>query len=564
MTPGKTALALAACCACCLALFLGKAFHIDDPLFVWAGRHIHDHPTNFYGFRVNWGTNEIPMWEETRNPPLACYYIAGAGSLFGWGEVGLHAAFLVPAAAAVWGTYRLALHLCARPALAALTTLATPAFLVSSTNVMCDTLMLAFWVWAVHLWIDGLARRKLTVLCLAGLFIALGTLTKYFAISLVPLLFLYAVVERRRPGLWLAALAIPLAVMAGYQYLTYSLYGQDLLSEAVGYAGGVQAKAAAHISFGSKAIVGLAFTGGCIAPVLCFTPLLWSRRDIAAALGVVGVFMWALYFIGHLGPFRLVLDDQSVRWGVIAQAAIFAAGGVSLLALAALDMHAHWDARSLLLFTWIVGTFVFTAFVNWTINARSILPAVPAAAILIMRRIDQNQRFPAGAWSWRIGAPLVPAAAIALVVAIADYRQADATRRAAEMVYSRLGGDAAKLWFEGHWGFKYYLQALGGRSLAMDDIHCEPGDVVVMPLNNYGLFLLPNDTYKEIEPIRVEALPWLATMHYLTGAGFYANRIGPLPFAFGIVPPEDCRVFRVTRPVHGKLEFPQWVLPHLF
>src|SRR4051812_34039948 len=38
----------------CLAPFLGKAFHIDDPLFIWAGKQIAQHPGNPYGFTVNW------------------------------------------------------------------------------------------------------------------------------------------------------------------------------------------------------------------------------------------------------------------------------------------------------------------------------------------------------------------------------------------------------------------------------------------------------------------------------------------------------------------------------
>ncbi len=46
----------------CLTPFLGKAFHIDDPLFIWAGKQIAQHPGNPYGFTVNWYTapQQIP------------------------------------------------------------------------------------------------------------------------------------------------------------------------------------------------------------------------------------------------------------------------------------------------------------------------------------------------------------------------------------------------------------------------------------------------------------------------------------------------------------------------
>jgi len=40
----------------------------------------------------------------------------------------------------------------------ALAAVLTPVFLVSSTNVMCDTMMLCFWVWAIVYWRRGLER----------------------------------------------------------------------------------------------------------------------------------------------------------------------------------------------------------------------------------------------------------------------------------------------------------------------------------------------------------------------------------------------------------------------
>ena len=41
-------------------------------------------------------------------------------------------------------------------------------------------------------------------------------------------------------------------------------------------------------------------------------------------------------------------------------------------------------------FLWVIGTFLFAAFLNWTVNARSLLPLTPAVAILMTRRLEQN------------------------------------------------------------------------------------------------------------------------------------------------------------------------------
>jgi 4-amino-4-deoxy-L-arabinose transferase-like glycosyltransferase len=143
----------------CLAPFVAKAFHIDDTLFLWAAKHIQTHPVDFYGFTANWYGTEMPMYSIQQNPPLVSYYIAIVALLFGWNEVVLHLAFLIPGVGLSLGTYYLARQLCQRPHLAALmAVLLTPVFLVlvSSTNVMCDVMMVAFYVWAVVLWLRGL------------------------------------------------------------------------------------------------------------------------------------------------------------------------------------------------------------------------------------------------------------------------------------------------------------------------------------------------------------------------------------------------------------------------
>ena len=125
-----------------LGPFLAKSFNIDDPLFLWTARQIQAHPANPYGFDLNWYGYESPMWEVTKNPPLACYFLAAAAAILGWGEMALHFAFLLPAVAAILGTFRLARRLCQRPLLAARRggdsgNLSVGSSLVSEANSCC-------------------------------------------------------------------------------------------------------------------------------------------------------------------------------------------------------------------------------------------------------------------------------------------------------------------------------------------------------------------------------------------------------------------------------------------
>ena len=180
-----------------LVPFLAKPFNIDDPLFIWSARQIRAHPLDPYGFNVEWGWTRFPMWQVTENPPLAGYFIALASVFFGWGEIGLHLAFLLPAIALILGTHRLAKNFCNRPALSAFVTLFAPVVMVSSLTVMCDVTMLAFWVWAVIFWMEGIEQEKAGKLAISGILIAAGEMTKYYGACLMPLLAIHGLASRR-------------------------------------------------------------------------------------------------------------------------------------------------------------------------------------------------------------------------------------------------------------------------------------------------------------------------------------------------------------------------------
>ena len=95
-----------------------------------------------------------------------------AAKFLGWTELAMHGAFLVPAVAAVLGTFFLAQRLSGSPLLGALLMLFTPVFLVSATTVMCDVWLLALWVWSVDCWLRGLERDSYWLLLLASLLAA--------------------------------------------------------------------------------------------------------------------------------------------------------------------------------------------------------------------------------------------------------------------------------------------------------------------------------------------------------------------------------------------------------
>ena len=95
--------------------FAAKPVHVDDPLFLWSAQQIRRDPADFFGCQVNWNGELKPFSEITKNPPLACYLLAGWSLLVGWSEIGLHIAFCLQAVIAAWGIYYLARRFCRHP-----------------------------------------------------------------------------------------------------------------------------------------------------------------------------------------------------------------------------------------------------------------------------------------------------------------------------------------------------------------------------------------------------------------------------------------------------------------
>ena len=523
-----------------LAPFLAKPFNIDDPLFIWVAQQIYLHPGNPYGFDVNWAQTVFPMWNVTQNPPLACYYLALAAGVFGWSEIGLHFAFLLPAIAVVLGTRRLAGNFCRHPGLAALATLFTPVFLVSSMTVMCDVLMLAFWVWAAVLWVEGMERDDFGWLALSGLCMAGAELTKYYGVCLMPLLAAYGLLQQRRAGRWMVYLLIPLVTVYGYQLATVSLYGHNLLLRATAFTAFVKEE----FGFNKTAatLTALTFTGGCAAVAVFFAPLLWRRWKLAALGGGAVVIAAGLLLIRAHGK-----DDGSTPWSSPAlvnfQIIVWAAGGITVLALAGTDLFQRRNAGAWLLFLWVAGTFLFTAFCNWTVNGRSILPLVPAVGILIVRRLEDNFPMEHGVWSRGVIICLAASAALSLLVMRADFLFARAARDSAREACSKLMVRGRTLWFQGNWGFQFYMETGGARAIDLAHPVLKPGDTFVVPANNTNLRSPRLDLTHPREIIFVPKSRFLATMEKSTGAGFYASIESPLPFAFGEVRPERTVVF---------------------
>lgn len=512
--------------------FVGKAFHIDDPIFLWTAEQIAHAPLDFSGFDVNWYGVLEPMHGINKNPPLVSYYLAVMGSLFGWSETALHLSMFGPALGFAFGVSRLAGMLKASPLVAGAIAVCTPAFLVSATSLMSDVGMLALWCWALVFFLRGFESERLLDWIVAGVLVGLCIMTKYFGLALLPLMALYGLA--RRPGVlgWWASIAVGLAIAVAFDVYTHALYGLHPLLDVMGYA--TTREGLYSVPFEMRAAVGALFLGGCTVGTLLFAPLLWKSRGLLG-LGFAASLMAILCV--------WVFADQNLDTGIKLHQAVFAAAAVHLVAVALREFARERSPDVLLLVAWLFGVFVFASFTNWTTNGRSILPAIPAIAILLARALAGAD----AARAWVVVPVLALSLLLSLAVANADAKLAGSARSAAQQLVERHREGTGRLYFQGSWGFQRYMEQAGVAKMALGQTAFEPGDRIILPGNNTNLIRIPEGRAKRIAVESFAKSEWISILSHPRSAGFYASVWGSLPYSFGATVNERYGVYEFTR-----------------
>jgi 4-amino-4-deoxy-L-arabinose transferase-like glycosyltransferase len=545
-----------------LALFLpfaNKAFHIDDPIYIWVAQHIQHNPCDFYGFSVNWYWTEAPMALVNKNPPLFSYYLAMVGSILGWSEVVMHLASIALIVILTIGIYQLAGLMRAKPLQATLLSVCTPVFLLSGTTVMVDMAMMASFVWAIYLWIWCLENKRHSIwLVIASLLVAVSGLTKYFGLTLIPLLSIYCIWQRYALKRWLPFLIIPVILFALYEWGTYRLYGTGLITDAAEYAVSTRQLLQSNSQSNMKdaILIGLSFMGGGILTPLAFAPMLLNRRRWVIGFGVMIIVILLInsgFSNNHNNP-------QS--WPAFAQLSIFIMTGIGLLVVTVAELWHERDAKTVLLFCWIFGTFIFASLINWNVSGRNILPITPAIGIVIAKRLH-NTSVPSKTFSW-VGffLPFTLVLSISILVSYADYHYANEVRSVAQRIGQLKSDSGRKLWFQGHWGFQYYLEQAGGTAIDFTETKLNPDDLIASPKFNSNVRIPKENYFDTVQEMYIYPLAWLSTFNYYAGAGFYSSTMGPLPYTFSNnIKPELCQVLRPRIPLEMFVYYTLPVMP---
>lgn len=534
-----TGLGLGAITFICLVPFFGKAFHIDDPIFLWPAQQILAGNPRPLAAPVNWYGQTSTLAEVTNHFPFVSWLMVPVIAVAGWSEPALHAEFALFAALAIAGMYALAKSIGEHSLVAALLLLTSPAFFVSATTVMSDVPMLCFWIWSIVFWIWAMRDDRPWMFLISSALITAATLSKYPALAIVPLLAVAGTSKRHL--LWqIVSLAIPVLVVLGVQAATHHMYGQGIVGVAITYAIG---RGNMINALPSELLNGLCFVGGCFPAV----PIMWSfswdrRRAIAAAIAAAVLIAAILFFAPRLIPVESI--DQKHLPLINAHAIVFSLLGAASLCMAAIELANIRDRLARLLGLWVLGVFVFASLINWTTNARSVLPMGPALVILALRA----RRFARPAFfDFRIAAPLGISAMLSLILATADLQIANASRDAANLIQARARTFHHTLWFAGHWGFQWYMQQSGGVPVDYSTSLLRAGDLLVEPRESPNVEPMPPGTTRALDVIDEPVLGWISTINIPFGAAFYSSAAGPLPYVFAPMAPQRFTVYRITQ-----------------
>ncbi|MFA6317339.1 MAG: glycosyltransferase family 39 protein [Elusimicrobiota bacterium] len=511
--------------------FLGKAYHMDEPVFLATAARLAADPLRPGNFAYNWYGVSEPMARINSNPPLLPYLLAPVLALTGGGEALTRLAFQPFDLLAAVSLYLLAGRFLRRPLLPVLIVLAGPAYLVNMGHLMAEKPAFSL----------GCAGLYALVRALEGG----GAPWERGAMALLAL----AMLAKTGAVLFLAPAAVLLlragrGAEASFGFCCWTLLpalaaalGQDLLG--LGGAGatlGVLRRSYGMTDWPYKVRAFLCFTGAC-GVVTAFWPLLALRRRpllLAGAAACAGIFLLPSFDV------RPVLGlDRAI--GLLAAAG--AAAGFLCLA----DSRGRRSAGGPLWLAWIAAASVLQLFFYWGVLARIALFMVPPLVFGLAERLEEDLE--PRALTPLYAASLSLALGLGLGGAWVDRRYADSQKRFAQEVAAPAIAAGRRVFFAGHWGLQYYMEKVG--AVPLDEARggyeaMKPGDLLVLSRVNSNNSLLGEPKLSQGHVIRHDrriivtaALPLRLLSGWTGQGGFYADSWGFLPWSFSREPVDE-------------------------
>ncbi len=520
--------------------FVYKAFHLDDTVFVWLAREKLNNPLALglpdHGYEGNF----FSLYLDT-HPPLLTSYLSLLIRMFGGSsEAGLHIGLIIFPTLAAVSMFFLARRFTDRPLTAALLLIVTPGFMVMTQSVMTDVPALSLWLAAIASYVYAVDRDEKRLLALAGVFTSLAILTTYQSLSLVPLLFVYALLKRRITWKTMLPLMAALAVFGAIVFYYFlATGGPPKLSYSIGLN-------LAPVFIANKILSTVSVIGGAMVfPVIMALGMLKGKKEylsFAALFVVMFLFFLSKVASGQYTLLSVFLQVFFYSAGLLAVYRFFNAGADAVFT----DDRSEKDRDNIFLILWISGVLVYSILLLPYASTRYLLPLFPPVVLMFVRYargiITDRTR-----WLRFAIAAVACTAVTGVAVSIADYQLAGVYRDFASSYSGQLGSEGHKIWFAGEFGLRFYLEDNGGQYLTKQDNSPAPGDHVILSHGLIAYFisdelnsrLQPEQRidYRGSWPVRVEDPG--------SQAGFYDQFHGNVPYSLSKEPVETIDIYKV-------------------
>lgn len=512
--------------------FVGRAYFVDDHYHVLMAQGLLEHPLRPYDFSADdagpghrgWVRGQPPRMV---NPPLHHYALAMFLKMTGGRLWGVRLLSLLFSSGAALLIFLLARRFVVPPGPAALFSMLSPAFWISSYGLLIDSTLLFFFLAGLWAWTEGLARRSAPWLTGAGVLMGLAVLTKYTGGYVGGLALLYWWGAGPRPR-WRWAplfLLFPAAALAGWSLWNIATYGAPHLTESSKRV--MQSFAWSHL------LVFLSFFTGSLG-----VPFFWTPRD-RRALWVTAGALSVLAGLGHLAGFTLF---QSLFMAVLV---VWASGFLGEIFVQAFRSRFSGD-RFLVLWV-LLGAGQMIYVMQW-VAARYYLTILPPVVFLFLRGMAARRPHAPEAFGRALARTGAFLFFLGGLLAVADWAQAHTGRRIAEdlrrLPPSAPSGRKFILWDSFRAGD---LLKREGWEPAFPETEFRPGDLLLRP----EVIMPPWWLAQNRPPLSVRALyeyPCAFPVRLMDNrgaAGFYASAWGPLPFTLSRSPLERYVLYEV-------------------
>lgn len=423
------------------SFFINKAFHIDDPFTISIAKKV-----NFDIFKP---CHEIFFFS---NPPFLGYYYAPIMKIFGEKEFWLHIFYLPFSLSIIIAMYLLSLRFTRGSLLPVLFLMSSSAFIISSHSIMLDIPLLSFFLLAIVTFIYGIDRDNDPALLLSSLFTIVAIFIKYSGLMLIPILFIYALLNSKKKKS--KFLLVPILIFFLWEmycslYFNGAMFSSVLLDRTKGYL---------FDRIPVRIFASLSFLSGTSVVILLLVPFLMRRRG--------GVFCFFLSAFVGLSPFiiKSIFNEYSFFQKSFLSILFICSSYVILMlfksGLKALFEKAGKD--TIFLTAWFFAVFIFNILFSF-IAARFMLLLLPPLLLFIHGELFScNFR----AIKYRITVVVLVAFLFSTVLAIGDYQFSGLYRNFIQTLKKRFSPEERKNIFfycqapYFSWGYSYYIESL--------------------------------------------------------------------------------------------------------